>query len=264
MPADPTVRFDAVTVRRGGPDLLHSVDWVVHPHERWVVIGPNGSGKTTLLQVVAGYLHPTSGTVDVLGSRLGRVDARELRRRIGMSSAAVSKMLRPEISVADAVMTARHAALEPWWHRYHDSDRQRARDLLARAGLADAADRPFGVLSEGERQQVLLARTLMADVDLLIFDEPAAGLDFGARERLVARLDDVARDGSSPPALFVTHHVEEIPPSFTSALVLRRGSVVAAGPVDESITSEALSEAFELPVRVSRIEGRFLARASRE
>jgi len=263
VPADPTVRFAAVTVRRGGPDVLHAVDWEVRPHERWVVIGPNGSGKTTMLQIVAGYLHPTEGTVDVLGCRLGRVDVRELRRRIGMSSAAVSKMLRPELTALDAVMTARHAALEPWWHDYSADDRAKALGLLGRAGLAAAAGRPFGVLSEGERQQVLLARTLMADVELLVYDEPAAGLDLGARERLVGRLDEVARDSTAPPSLFVTHHVEEIPPSFTSALVLRGGEVVAAGPIEESLTSATLSDAFGLPVRVSRVEGRFLARASR-
>ncbi|HEX2849386.1 MAG TPA: ATP-binding cassette domain-containing protein [Acidimicrobiales bacterium] len=263
MPADPTVRFDAVSVRRGGPLVLRDVDWEVRPHERWVVIGPNGSGKTTLLQLVAGYLHPTAGTVEVLGAPLGRVDVRALRTRIGISSAAVAKMLRPDLAAVDVVMTAKNAALEPWWHHYTAADRARAVDLLARAGLADAVDRPFGVLSEGERQQVLLARTLMAEVELLIFDEPAAGLDLGARERLVARLDEVARDPVSPPALFVTHHVEEIPPSFTSALVLRRGEVVASGPIDDTITSAALSDAFELSVRVSRVEGRFLARAAR-
>ncbi len=230
--------------------------------DRWAVLGPNGSGKTTMLQLASGYLHPTRGTVAILGHPLGRVDVRQLRRRIGIVSAAVAKMLVPSLSARDVVLSARHAALEPWWHTYTDADRQRADALLARAGFASVAERPFGVLSEGERQQVLLARTLMAEPDLLLLDEPAAGLDIAGRERLVSRLSELAADAGSPPMVLVTHHVEEIPAYFSHLLLLRRGAVVAAGPLDEVMTSANLSTCFGLPLHVEGTRGRWVCRAS--
>jgi iron complex transport system ATP-binding protein len=254
--------FDQVDVVRGATLVLSQVSWEVGMGDRWAVLGPNGSGKTTMLQLASGYLHPTRGTVSILGHPLGRVDVRQLRRRIGIVSAAVAKMLVPSLSARDVVMSARHAALEPWWHTYTDGDRERADDLLARAGFASVAERPFGVLSEGERQQVLLARTLMAAPDLLLLDEPAAGLDIAGRERLVSRLAELAADGSSPPMVLVTHHVEEIPAHFSHLLLLRGGAVVAAGHLDEVMTSANLSACYGLPLKVEGIEGRWLCRAS--
>lgn len=242
--------------------VLDSIDWEVAAGERWVVLGPNGSGKTTLLQVAGGYLHPSSGSVEILGQRLGQVDVRRLRARIGVASPAVARMLRPELGAADVVMTAKHAALEPWWHHYGVEDRARARELLAGAGLAHLGDRPFGVLSEGERQQVVLARTLMGSPELLLFDEPAAGLDLGARERLLARISELAADPTTPPTILVTHRVEEVPRSFTHALLLRQGRVVTAGPLPDALTSEHLSSCFGLPLELSVALGRYAARAS--
>jgi iron complex transport system ATP-binding protein len=207
-------------------------------------------------------LHPTSGTVDVLGHRLGRVDVRWLRTRIGLVSGSVTRLLRPGLSAFDVVLTGRHAALETWWHAYSEADRARSHALLDAAGLAAASDRPFGVLSEGERQQVLLARAMMGDPELLVFDEPAAGLDLGARERLLARLDDLASDPASPPLIFVTHHVEEIPPSFSHVLLLRRGEVVAAGPLPEVLDDARLSVTFDVKVKLHRIGDRFSAQAA--
>ena len=263
MPAAPTLRFAAVTVRRGSTEAVRDLSWRVAPTERWVVLGPNGSGKTTLLQLATGHLHPTTGTVDVLGQRLGRTDVRHLRTRIGLVSGAVTRLLRPQLTAEEVVVTGRHAALEPWWHTYTDDDRRRARDLLARGGLGHPGDaaKPFGVLSEGERQQVLLARAVMGDPELLVFDEPAAGLDLGARERLVTRLEDLATDRAAPPIVFVTHHVEEIPPGFGHLLLLRDGGAVAQGPIEATLTSANLSEAFGLAVDVDRVSGRYLARA---
>ena len=240
---------------------LADVTWTVAPGERWVVLGPNGSGKTTLVQLATGHLHPSSGTVDVLGHRLGRTDVRRLRTRIGLVSGAVTRQLRPGLTAAEVVRTGRHAALEPWWHDYSEADHRRAGDLLDRAGLADAGDRPFGVLSEGERQQVLLARAMMGDPELLVFDEPAAGLDLGARERLVRRLQDIAEDASAPPVVFITHHVEEIPPGFGHVLLLRRGRVVAAGPIADTLTATTLGATFDLAIDVERVGDRFAARA---
>jgi iron complex transport system ATP-binding protein len=264
MPGGPTVaalQFDHVTLRREHLVALDDLTWAVAPHERWVVLGPNGSGKTTLLQLATGHLHPATGTVDVLGHRLGRVDVRHLRTRIGLVSGAVTRLLRPGLTAEEVVVTGRHAALEPWWHDYTDADHQRARDLLAAGGLDDhAQQRPFGVLSEGERQQVLLARAVMGDPELLVFDEPAAGLDLGARERLVRRLHQLAADPTQPPIVFVTHHVEEIPPGFTHLLLLRRGRAVAAGPIADTLTSANLGVAFGLTVTVDRHGDRYSAR----
>lgn len=250
-----------MSLRRGNRDVLAGITWSVEASERWVILGPNGSGKTTLLQLATGHLHPTSGTVDVLGQRLGRVDVRKLRTRIGLVSGAVTRLLRPGLTAHEVVVTGRHAALEPWWHDYTSDDHDRARQLLDRGGLSSAADRTFGVLSEGERQQVLLARAVMGQPELLVFDEPAAGLDLGARERLLLRMEEVALDPSSPPSVFVTHHVEEIPTGFGHALLLREGSAVAQGPIATTIDDANLSETFDLEVRVETSEGRYTARA---
>jgi iron complex transport system ATP-binding protein len=256
----PTLRLKTVTVRRGSTTALADLTWQVEPHERWDVLGPHGSGKTTHLQLATGHLHPTTGTVDVLGTTLGRTDVRRLRARIGLVSGAITRLLRPELRAHDVVVTGRHAALEPWWHTYTEDDHARADDLLARGGVDP--DRSFGVLSEGERQQTLLARAVMGDPELLVFDEPAAGLDLGARERLVRRLHELATDERQPPIVFVTHHVEEIPPGFGHLLLLRRGRAVACGPIDATLTSTNLSEAFGLPVDVGRTGDRFHAVAT--
>ena len=249
-------------VVRGDTAVLHDVTWRVSTDDRWAVVGPNGSGKTTMLQLASGYLHPTRGSVSVLGHLLGRVDVRRLRERIGIVSAAVAKMLVPSVHARDVVMSARHAALEPWWHEYTDADRARADSLLAAAGFAAVADRPFGVLSEGERQQVLLARTLMAEPALLLLDEPAAGLDIAGRERLVTRLAQLAVDRDAPPMVLVTHHVEEIPAHFSHLLLLRQGRVIAAGPLASVLTSANLSATFDLPLHVEAAGGRWLCRAT--
>jgi iron complex transport system ATP-binding protein len=253
--------FHAVDLDRLTTPVLHGVDWEVGPGERWVVLGPNGSGKTTLFELASGYLHPTRGIVHILGHRLGRVDVRRLRERIGLVSTAVAKKLVPDITATDVVVSALHGALEPWWHRYGEAERDRARDLLADAGFDAIADRRFGVLSDGERQQVLIARARMGDPALLLLDEPAAGLDVGGRERLVATLSRMARDPASPPTVFITHHVEEIPVGFTHVLLLRAGRVVAAGPLSETLRSEVLSAAFGLSLVLDRAGGRWTCRA---
>jgi iron complex transport system ATP-binding protein len=262
MTVAPALRFTGVDVVRGEATVLNDVDWVVAERERWAVLGPNGSGKTTMLQLASGYLHPTRGTVDILGYRLGRVDVRKLRERIGLVSAAVARMLVGRVSAQNVVMSARHAALEPWWHTYDVRDESRAKELLAAAGFEAVADRPFGVLSEGERQQVLLARTLMAEPELLLFDEPAAGLDVGGRERLMSRLGRLANGLQAPPIVLVTHHVEEIPAGFTHLLLLREGRVVVAGPVREVLRADTLSECFGLALTLRGEAGRWSCQAA--
>jgi iron complex transport system ATP-binding protein len=242
--------------------VLDGVDWEVRAGERWVVLGANGSGKTSLLRLAGGWIFPSGGTVDVLGHRLGRVDVRTLRRRLGYASGALTQMLRPGVTGLDIVMAAKHAALETWWHTYDDADRARARSLLDRMGCAHLADRAIGTASDGERQRVQLARTLMVDPDLLLLDEPTAGLDLGGREALVSRLAELAAAPDSPPIVLVTHHTEEIPPGFTHSLLLREGRVLAAGPLDETLTADALSACFDTTVTLERRAGRFIALAT--
>jgi len=245
---------------RDGRRLLDGIDWTVSRGERWVVLGANGSGKTTLLRIASLWLHPSTGSVTVLGQTLGRTDVRTLRQKIGVSSQAFLDMLRPDLAVIDAVMTAKHAALEPWWHSYDADDRRRALGVLDRLGIAALADRPFGTLSSGERQRAQLARTLFTDPSLLLLDEPTAGLDLGGREDLVARLGSLAEDPATAPTVLVTHHVEEIPPGFTHALLLRGGRVLAAGPLADTLTVDNASSCFGLALHLEREDGRWWAR----
>jgi iron complex transport system ATP-binding protein len=251
----------AVAVRRGGATILGPLDWIVDAGERWVLIGPNGSGKTTLLQVAATVLWPSAGEVAVLGGRLGSVDARELRRRVGYASPALAAAMEPRLTPVDLVVSAREAALAPWWHTFSDDDVARAQGLLERLGVGGLAGRTFGTLSTGERQRVQIARALMPDPDLLLLDEPAAGLDLGAREDLVATLATLATESRPAAVVLVTHHVEEVPAGFGHALLLRAGRAVAAGPIADALTAEALSTAFDQPLRLEvGTDGRYHAR----
>lgn len=239
--------------------VLADLDLVVEPGQRWVVLGPNGCGKTTLLQIASLYLHPTTGTVEVLGETLGRTDVRRLRRRIGLTSSGLAAQLRPALTAAEVVVTATYGALEPWWHTYTDADHAAARAALDRVGMGWAAAQPLGVLSSGERQRVLLARALLGSPGLLLLDEPTAGLDLGGREELVSTLALLAADPTAPPVLLVTHHVEEIPPGYTHALLLRDGRALTAGPLDATLTSATLSDCFGLPLELSIANGRYHA-----
>lgn len=264
MPAA-VLRLTDVSFVREGRALLSGIDWTVQPGENWLVLGANGSGKTTLLRVAALYEHPTTGSVEVLGETLGHTDVRVLRRRIGYASAAFAAQLRPELDALDVVMTARYAALEPWWHQYDDADRARARECLATMQVDDFAGRAFGTLSSGEQQRVLLARTLMNEPSVVLLDEPSARLDLGGREQLVAALDDLMHTPGAPPLVLVTHHVDEVPRGITHALLLRDGRSIAQGALDDVLTAEALSDCFGLPLHLERRpDGRHTAWARRD
>jgi len=258
-PAAPVLRLQGVGLTRDGRDLLDGVDWTVEAGTNWVVLGANGSGKTSLVRIAALYDHPTRGTVEVLGGRLGTADVRSLRRRVGLVSHAMSDLVRPRLTATEVVMCAKYAALEPWWHQYSDEDRGRARSLLAARGVGDLADRPFGSLSSGERQRVLLARTLMADPGLVLLDEPSAGLDLGGREELVDVLEQLATDPSAPPVVLVTHHVEEVPPSFSHVLALHDGQVLARGPLATTLDGPLVSRCFGRPFELHHRDGRWSA-----
>ena len=249
-----------VTVRRGTATLLDGVDWTVEEDERWVVLGPNGAGKTTLLQVASAQMHPTAGVAGILGEVLGTVDVFELRPRIGLTSAALAELVPRAERVHDVVVSASYAVLGRWRERYDQLDHERAAELLADVGAFRLADRTFGTLSEGERKRVLIARALMTDPELLLLDEPAAGLDLGGREDLVSTLSALALDELAPATVLVSHHVEEIPPGFTHALLLRDGRVVAAGPLEQVLTEEIVSTTFAMPIRLRHEDGRWAAR----
>ncbi len=262
VPGTAVVHLRGVRVVRGGSPLLDGIDLDVEEGDRWVVLGPNGAGKTTLLQVMAARLHPTSGLVGLLGERLGAVDVFELRPRIGLTSAALADAIPAGEIVRDVVVTASYAVLGRWRELYEEFDEARADELLEALGVAHLAARRFGTLSEGERKRVQVARALMTDPELMLLDEPAAGLDLGGREDLVGRLGDLALDLAAPAMVLVTHHVEEIPAAFTHVLLLRAGRVVVAGPLETALTAESLSETFGLPLELDRHGDRFAARAA--
>ena len=250
-----------VTLRRGATTILDAISWHVADGQRWVILGPNGAGKTTLLQIASARMHPTSGTAAVLGCRLGTVDLFELRPRIGVASAALADRILPSERVLDVVLTAAYGMTGRWREQYEALDHERAHVLLDVFGVGALAERPFGTLSSGERKRVQIARALMTDPELLLLDEPAAGLDLGGREELLGALTELARDPRSPVMVLVTHHVEEIPVGFTHALLLRAGQVAAAGPLAEVVTAERLSATFGLELEVERHGERWSARA---
>jgi iron complex transport system ATP-binding protein len=253
--------MERVGIRRGKAWLLRDVSWSVELDERWVILGPNGAGKTTLLQLAAAHLHPTTGTAEVLGERLGGVDVFDLRPRIGLTSAALGQRMPAEETVLDLVVSAAYSVVGRWREEYDIVDTGRARHLLYQLGVQHLADRTFGTLSEGERKRVQIARALMPNPEVVLLDEPAAGLDLAGREQLVARLAGLAADADAPALVLVTHHVEEIPPGFTHGLLLREGRVVAAGLLRDVLTADLLSVTFGLPLVLDRQGDRYAARS---
>jgi iron complex transport system ATP-binding protein len=264
-PSDPDLLIDfrKVSLRRGGQVLVGPISWQVELDERWVVIGPNGAGKTSLLRIAAAMEYPSSGRAYVLNERLGRVDMSELRSRVGLSSSALSQRVPDDEVVRDLVVSAGYAVLGRWREKYEDVDYEQALDMLESLGAEHLAERSYGTLSEGERKRVLIARSLMTDPELLLLDEPAAGLDLGGREELVARLSDLAADPDAPATVLVTHHVEEIPQGFSHCLMLTEGRVVAAGLLDDVLTADNLSKAFGQSIALDVLDGRYFARRVR-
>jgi iron complex transport system ATP-binding protein len=259
---DLVVAADRVSVVRSKQYLLRDLTWRVELDERWVVLGPNGAGKTTMVNLAAGRSHPTSGTMYVLGEKIGRTDLHELRTRVGLSTAALAESIPAEELVRNVVVTAAWSVVGRWRESYDPADLARAEALMSQFGVGHLAERTYGTLSEGERKRAQIARALMTDPELLLLDEPAAGLDLGGREDLVARLATIAQDPDAPALILVTHHVEEIPPGITHAMLLRQGAVVASGLLETVMTADNLSAAFGLPLKVDYTDGRFAARAA--
>ncbi|SDU93495.1 iron complex transport system ATP-binding protein [Microlunatus sagamiharensis] len=255
------VDLAGVGVVRGSATLLDDVTWTVDESDRWVVLGPNGAGKTTLLQLLAAQIHPSTGVVGLLDEVLGTVDVFELRPRIGLTSAALAERIPRSERVHDVVVSASYAVLGRWRESYDDLDHERADELLESLAIAGLADRTFGTLSEGERKRVQIARALMTDPELLLLDEPSAGLDLTGRETLLRTLGELASDPYAPASVLVTHHVEEIPVGVTHVLLLKHGRVVAAGPIEETLTAQRLGETFDLEVELTSRAGRWSAQA---
>ncbi|MCK2031858.1 MULTISPECIES: ABC transporter ATP-binding protein [Microbacterium] len=256
------LEFTDVVVRREGRNIIDHVTWQVSDDQRWVILGPNGAGKTTLLQLADTLMHPTSGTVTILGETLGRADVFEIRPRIGFASSAMAKRIPRDETVLNTVLTAAYSVLGRWNESYEDIDERRALRVLGDWRLAHLADRTFGTLSDGEQKRVQIARAVMTDPELLLLDEPTASLDLGSREELLALLGGYASAPTTPAMLMVTHHVEEIPVGFTHVLLIRDGAVVAAGPIAETLTADALGETFGMPIALSSEDGRYSARAA--
>ncbi|MBS1674911.1 MAG: ABC transporter ATP-binding protein [Actinobacteria bacterium] len=256
------LEFSDVVVRRDGRNIVDHLTWTVEDDQRWVVLGPNGAGKTTLLQLADTLLHPTSGRVEILEETLGRTDVFELRPRIGFASSAMARRIPGDETVLNTVMTAAYSVTGRWNEQYEALDERRARRVLEQWHLDHLAERFFGTLSDGEQKRVQIARAVMTDPELLLLDEPSASLDLGAREELLGLLSGYAQSPTTPAMVMVTHHVEEIPVGFTHVLLLRAGAIVAAGPIEQTLTAAALSDAFGMPISLDRVDGRYAARAA--
>ena len=256
------LEFNDVSVIRDGRTILGPLSWRVSEGERWVVLGPNGAGKSTLFALAGSLIHPSKGSVTILESPLGRTDVIELRPRIGITSTSIVEMIPEDESVMNVVMTSAYAIVGRWQESYDLWDESRALSLLTILGVRELKERTFGTLSEGEKKRTLIARALMPNPELLLLDEPAAGLDLGGREDLLRRLNSLAEDPTSPVTVIVTHHVEEIPRGTTHCLLLSEGLVVAQGDLRSVLTSANLSTAYGIAVNIQEDGGRFFARAS--
>lgn len=253
------LEFTDVNVLRGRKHLLKNINWSVAETDRWVVVGPNGAGKTTLLQLAAARMHPTQGSVSILDETLGKVDVFELRPRIGLSSASLNSQIPEFEKVINVVVTASYGVLGRWREEYDKMDLRRAYELLDEWGMGSFMNRKYATLSEGERKRAQIARALMTDPELLLLDEPGAGLDLAGREDLVKKLSEVAADEYAPTTIVVTHHLEEIPPGFTHALLLKDAEIVAAGPIKQTLSEENLSRTFDRDLKVTERSGRYTA-----
>ena len=257
----PVVKVENATVVRDGKTILGPISWQVNESERWVILGPNGAGKSTLFGLCSSQIHPTTGSVSILGERMGAVDVFELRNRIGFMGSTLVAQIPEDEKVIDVVLTAAYSVLGRWQESYELWDESRAQGLLTTIGVRELAERKFATLSEGEKKRTLIARALMADPELLLLDEPASGLDLGGREDLLRRFDNLALDPLSPSTIIITHHIEEIPAGSTHALLLKDGLIIASGAITEVITSENLTRGYDMQITVATMNNRFTASA---
>ena len=256
---NPLLAVRNVEVMREGRTILGPISWEINTGERWVILGPNGAGKTTLLQLLAALIHPTRGSVEILGEKMGAVDVFELRPRIGFTSSAMIELLPRDERVIDVVLTSAYAIAGRWNEDYDLWDESRAKALLTIFGVRELGDRYFGTLSEGEKKRVQISRALMADPEVLLLDEPAAGLDLGGREDILQRITTYTSEDSAPATVIVTHHIEEIPAGTTHALLLKDGTIQRAGSIHETLTNESIEEVFGVKVSLNFDGRRYFA-----
>jgi iron complex transport system ATP-binding protein len=261
MASQTVLALENACVMRDGKQILGPISFRISAGERWVILGPNGAGKSTLLGVLAARIFPSKGSVSLLDQQVGRVDLSELRTRIGLASPSLEAMVDSDEIVKDFVLTAAYAIIGRWNENYDLWDESRAVALLTTFGVRELGDRRFSTLSSGEKKRVLISRALMADPELLLLDEPAAGLDVGGREDLLKRFAQFSEDPAAPASVLVTHHIEEIPAGTTHAILLKDGKIAVSGPVESVITSEHVSAVFGIPIAVTHESSRFFARA---
>lgn len=257
------IEIEGLSLHRSGREILSNVSWHTQNGEHWVIMGPNGAGKTTLVRALTGREHPQAGIIRISGTELTEHDPQELGARIGFSSSSVVSRLRHGMTALDVVRTAAWGQAATFGEEYEDIDNERAHDVLAAFGIAHIAGQRFSTLSEGERQRVLLARALMADPEILILDEPTAGLDLGARETLMEALREIIAAPTAPQIILITHQMEEIPVGITHALLMKDGTVAAAGSVTNVLTDIEVSQVFGIPLKVTHSNGRWNAQAVR-
>lgn len=258
----PVLEVSGVEVIRSGKRILGPLSWQVFEGQRWVILGPNGAGKTTLLQLLAALIHPSKGVVRIMGEQMGSVDVFELRPRIGFTSSAMMELLPSDEKVIDVVMTSAYAVAGRWQEEYDLWDESRAKALLNVFGVRELGDRTFGTLSEGEKKRVQISRALMSDPELLLLDEPAAGLDLGGREDILGRITEYTSDSHSPVTIIVTHHIEEIPAGTTHALLLKDGQAAHIGEISEVLTAGNIEKVFGVKVKLVFDGQRYFATAS--
>ena len=260
-PSQVVLAMQGVSVTRGGKRILGPIDFRIQSGERWVILGPNGAGKSTLLNILATRIFPTSGTVSILDKQMGKVDLSELRTRIGICASLLAEDIPDDEFVRDVVLTAAYAVIGRWNEVYDLWDESRAVALLTTFGVREFADRRYYTLSDGEKKRVQIAHALMADPELLLLDEPTAGLDLGGREDLLRRFSEFSLDPLAPSSIIVTHHIEEIPAGTTHALIIKDGVIAISGPIGEVITSEHMSAVFGITIDVTTDGSRFFARS---
>ena len=253
---NPIIKLSNLTIQRDQKVILKSINWQVNQGEHWVVLGGNGSGKTTLLSAITGYFSPTKGEIDLLSQRYGQAHWPTLRKKIGLVSSSLRQMMAEDEPALISVITGKYGMIDLWGPP-KPSDCKEAKKILRRIRCSYLADRLWSVLSQGERQRVLIARSLMANPSLLLLDEPCAGLDPAARENFLKFIDDLGRAKNTPTFIYVTHHIEEITPIYTHALLLLDGRVFDSGPIRKMLTSQKLSKVFRDEARVARIDGRY-------
>lgn len=255
------IELHNVTMSRSGHTIVNQVSWTTQAHQHWVVMGPNGAGKTSLVRALTGREYVDSGDIHLVDAPLSHYSSEELGTIVGFASSSLLPRVNSAMSAQDVVKTAAWGQSVTFDEEYEDVDESRAQDVLAAFGVAHVAHQRFSTLSEGERQRVLLARALMADPQILILDEPTAGLDLGARETLMRALKEIMQDPHAPQVVIITHHVEEIPSGITHALLVKDGAVHSSGPIAQVVTGVNMSELFDIPLNVTHHDGRWTANA---